>query len=179
MKALLWTVFALVLAGGCIYAVGTLLPVRHTARETLTLRSSPLEVWQVISDFAGYASWRTGVVGVERKPDLNGHPVWHEVEKGGGGLQFETLAVEEGVRLVRRIAGEGLPFGGTWTFSLAPHEGNGTELTITEDGEIYNPVFRFVARYVMGYQRSMKTYMSDLTGRLGLSAICTTKIGTT
>ena len=36
---------------------------------------------------------------------------------------------------------------------------------ITEDGEIYNPIFRFVSRFVMGYETTMKQYLSSIGRR--------------
>ena len=54
-----------------------------------------------------------------------------------------------------------MPFGGTWTYRLEP-TASGTRLTITEDGEIYNPTFRFVARFVLGYEGTMTRYLDAL-----------------
>lgn len=172
MKVLLAAVTIVVVAlVAAVLGMGYSLPVKHVASLQMKCRLAPQQVWEVIVDFPSYASWRKGVVGVQRLADVNGHPVWHEVEKDGGGLQYETVSLEPGRRLVRRIAGEGLPFGGTWTFILEPHDG-GTRLTITEDGEIYNPIYRFVSRFILGYQNSMQMYLSDLAGRLGTNDIC-------
>jgi hypothetical protein len=41
-----------------------------------------------------------------------------------------------------------------------------TRVTITEDGKIYNPFFRFLSRYVFGYAQSMQTYLTDLATEL-------------
>jgi hypothetical protein len=35
-------------------------------------------------------------------------------------------------------------------------------LTITERGEVYNPFFRFVSRYVMGHTQSIDEFMAAL-----------------
>jgi hypothetical protein len=35
-------------------------------------------------------------------------------------------------------------------------------LRITEQGEVYNPVFRFVSRFVIGQNRTIETYLRDL-----------------
>ena len=64
-----------------------------------------------------------------------------------------------------RIADPDLPFGGTWTYEITP-DGGGSRLTITEDGEIYNPLFRFMARFVFGYEGTIASYMSSLEKRL-------------
>ena len=67
-------------------------------------------------------------------------------------------------RLVTRIADTGLPFGGQWTYELVP-DGEGTRLTITEDGEVYNPLFRFVSRFVMGHTATIERYLDDVEKR--------------
>jgi hypothetical protein len=60
---------------------------------------------------------------------------------------------------VSRIADPNLPFGGTWTFEITPAPG-GARLRITEDGEIYNPLFRFMARFIFGYEGTINGYLS-------------------
>jgi hypothetical protein len=40
-------------------------------------------------------------------------------------------------------------------------------VTITEDGQIYNPVFRFVSRFVLGYESTMRGVLRDLGNHLG------------
>jgi hypothetical protein len=40
--------------------------------------------------------------------------------------------------------------------------GGGSELRISENGEIYNVIFRFVSRFVLGYTSTMDTYLRDL-----------------
>jgi hypothetical protein len=69
-------------------------------------------------------------------------------------------------RLVTRIADKSLPFGGKWTYTLA-QTGNSTVLRITEDGEVYNPVFRFISRFVLGHATTIDRYLRDVAARLG------------
>jgi hypothetical protein len=40
-------------------------------------------------------------------------------------------------------------------------------VTITERGVVYNPIFRFVSRFLMGYTATMKTYLNALARRFG------------
>jgi hypothetical protein len=39
---------------------------------------------------------------------------------------------------------------------------SGTELTITENGEVYNPLFRFVSRFIMGHAATIEKYQRDV-----------------
>jgi hypothetical protein len=64
-------------------------------------------------------------------------------------------------RIVTRIADPSQPFGGTWTFEIA-RVPSGSTLTITERGEVYNPIFRFMARFVFGHSRTIDRYLADL-----------------
>ncbi len=59
-----------------------------------------------------------------------------------------------------------MPFGGTWTFDIEP-AGTGTQLTITEDGIVRNPIFRFVSRFVFGHYKTQETYLRDLAKKFG------------
>jgi hypothetical protein len=67
---------------------------------------------------------------------------------------------------VTRVADPDQPFGGTWTFDIGPDSG-GARLTITERGEVYNPVFRFIARFVFGYTATIEGYLRSLREKLG------------
>jgi len=62
--------------------------------------------------------------------------------------------------LVTRVV-EGQPFGGTWTYRIAPAPG-GSDLTITEDGEVYNVLFRFLSRFVFGHFATIDAYLKNL-----------------
>jgi len=148
--------------------VGWALPVAHAASRQATFSAPPETVWKMITDVDGFPAWRNDIKKVERLPDRNGRPVW--VEDGSSGRM--TLAVEKSEAprlLVLRIADPGLPFGGTWTYEIAPAVG-GSTLTITENGEIYNPIFRVMARFVFGYEGTIKTYLESLSKRLASHA---------
>jgi hypothetical protein len=67
---------------------------------------------------------------------------------------------------VRTIADPSLPFGGKWVYDVAP-DGSGSTLTITEDGKVYNPIFRFVSRYFMNQAGTIETVMRDLAKHFG------------
>ena len=40
--------------------------------------------------------------------------------------------------------------------------GDSTTLRITENGEVYNPVFRFVSRFVFGHSATIEKYLADV-----------------
>lgn len=49
-----------------------------------------------------------------------------------------------------------------------------TPLAITEDGEVYNPLFRFVSRFLMGYDSTIDTFLRDIAKRVGQSDVVIT-----
>ncbi len=146
-------------------AVAFLLPVEHSATVSRVVTGTPEEVWAVITDIESFSTWRTDIDRAERLEPRAGWPAWRE-EGPSGALTFEMGAVEPPKRLVTSIVDEGLPFGGTWTYVLDATDA-GTLVTITEDGRIYSPVYRFVARFFLGYEVTMLTYLDGLEARMG------------
>ena len=43
----------------------------------------------------------------------------------------------------------------------------GSRLTITERGEIYNPIFRTLARFVFGYSSTLESCLKAVEKKLG------------
>ena len=164
MKWLLIIVVVLIGIVALAALVGSRLPRGHSASRQQTFPVAPEAVWSAITDVDAYPSWRSDVKKVQRLPDRDGKPAW--IEEGGNGKM--TLAVErmEPPRvLVARIADPDLPFGGTWTYEIEPAAG-GSRVTITENGEIYNPLFRVMARFVFGYEGTIASYMTALDKKL-------------
>jgi uncharacterized protein YndB with AHSA1/START domain len=163
------------LGGGAVVAlialvaiVGALLPETHQARRTAVLAAPPDSVWAVVRDFGSYAAWWPDVRQMTRLPDRDGHEVWRQTLLAGA-APIEIVEVAPPRRLVARIADEDLPFGGTWTYELEPAS-SGTRLTVTEDGVVYNPMFRFVARFITGYAGTIESYERALARRVGGAA---------
>jgi hypothetical protein len=71
---------------------------------------------------------------------------------------------------VARIADDKLPYGGTWTWEIEETP-EGSAVRITENGEIYNPLFRFAARYVFGYSSTMEAYLRALGKKFGEESV--------
>jgi hypothetical protein len=147
-----------------VWLIGSQLPVEHHASMSAEYEHPPEVVWAVISDFTASPTWRSAVDTVNRLPDRNGRPSWRET----GSYGSMALELEEHLpplRMVTRITDPDLPFGGRWTYELEPLA-RGSRLTITENGEIYNPAFRFLSRFVFGYTETMDRYLEDLATRL-------------
>lgn len=144
-----------------VLTIGALQPVKHVATRTVELDASTERVWALITDYANMPKWRKELLKVEMKLDANGQQVWQEFENEKESLDFETIEQIELKKLVRKIVGEKLAFGGTWTLELSA-DGDKTNLTITENGEVYNVLFRFVSKFIMGHYASMDKYIMQL-----------------
>lgn len=149
-----------------VLATGFFLPEGHVATSRADYDAHPDVVWAAISDLAGSVSWRGWVESVERvKAENAASPeTWHE-HADYGELTYEVERYPEERRLVARIVGNP-DFGGTWTYQV-DSTAAGSSLTITEDGAIYNPMFRVVSRFLLGYHRTMDQYLEALGLHLG------------
>ncbi len=152
---------------GLVILIGSFLPEEHVASRTLALPQSPQIVWGVISDFPGTPKWHAEVKSVERLPDLNGHEVWQEEYQRNMKIPLETIQSAAPGKLVRRIADDNLPFGGTWEYIIIPTTEGGSQLTITERGKVKNPFFRFMSRYVFGQATTIENYLKALAAKFG------------
>ncbi|MDB4915904.1 MAG: hypothetical protein JWM95_3548, partial [Gemmatimonadetes bacterium] len=122
-------------------------------------------VYASIASPRDFPSWRSKVTSVEMLPPERGLASYRE-HGGDGSIAYVIDEAVPGHRLVTRIADRSLPFGGTWTYELTP-SANGTTLRITENGEVYNVIFRVMSRYVFGHEASIDTYLRDLGRHLG------------
>jgi uncharacterized protein YndB with AHSA1/START domain len=147
-----------------VVLIGWSLPVKHHVTREATVPVQAGAVFATITDVDKCPEWRKSVKSVEHVADSAGRKRFREIG-GDGSILFEIEAETPGEQLVTRIADPSLPFGGTWTYDLIPRGGT-TTVRITEDGEVYNPVFRFVSRFVMGHTATIDRYLADLTARV-------------
>jgi hypothetical protein len=133
MRWISYLVAAVVLIGVIATIVGAMLPQAHTVSRTARIGMPPGALHTLI---------------LEQVTEPQKYPV--RIERN-----------EPPSLIVTRIVGEKLPFGGTWTYRIAPAPG-GSELTIMEDGEVYNPLFRFMSRFVFGHYATMDAFLKNL-----------------
>ena len=126
MRLILIIVGGLVVLIAIVAAIGAALPRNHTASRTLRLRRTPQEVWPAITQVMSASDVPVDIV--ESQPPH---------------------------RLVSRVKETEKMFGGTWTVVVTPAAPDGSTLTITEEGWVGNPIFRFVSRFVMGHHATM------------------------
>jgi len=165
MTWLVRIVVTLIVIGIVVFIVGSLLPQNHTASRTANFSQPPETVWAAMTDVAAFPSWRSDVATVVQLAPQNDKPVWRETSHRGEHITYAAETWEPPRHLVTRITDKNLPFGGSWDYALSPN-GTGSTLTITEHGEIYNPVFKVVSRF-MSKTATMDAYLAALKARLG------------
>jgi uncharacterized protein YndB with AHSA1/START domain len=131
--------------------------------------AKPEQVWGALTDVAAYPRWRGDVTSVEMLPADSGHVTWREQGKNGA-IAYVIEQAEPPMRLVTRITDKSLPFGGAWEYVVTA-EGSGSRVRITEHGEVYNPVFRFVSRFLMGHTATASAYLKSLGARFGAAVV--------
>lgn len=158
-----WIIRVLVILGLLILAMvitGSILPEKHVASVSREFQSSREEVWTVLTDFGKWPEWRTDL-----KEIKVGNKTFTEISTDGETIDFLIEDFQTPERMVTRITTPELPFGGSWTYELTPY-GTGCRLTITENGEVYNALFRFMSKYMFGHTATMEKYLDDLNKKV-------------
>ncbi len=165
--AVVWLVAGVVMVlVGAVILIGSRVPRDHVATGSVVVAGSPERVWTMIRAVSEVPRWRPSVSAVENiEGPANAPTAWTE-RSGRDSLRFEAGACAEGRSIETRIVDTGLPFGGAWTIEVAP-EGAGTRVTVTERGFVKPPPFRFVAKYIMGHDATLRKYLRDLENAFG------------
>jgi hypothetical protein len=140
--------------------IGRSLPEKHTATQTRSFNSSPEEVWRVVTNIGEWKSWRKGV----KEVTMTGADTFLE-KSSNDDVEYRISNSVPGVSHTTTIITKDLPYGGSWNY-VFEKEGSGCKLTITENGEVYNPFFRFMSKYIFGHDGTLKSYMNDLQARI-------------
>ena len=166
MKWALIAIGVVVAAVVLVIVVGALLPRDHVATLSARIAAPPAAVWATITDPADFTTWRPDVTRIELIGSTPNGPSWREYSRHGAITMVIDVA-ESPRRLVTRIADENLPYGGRWEYEIEPDGPSASRVTITERGSVYNPLFRFVSRFVMGHTQSIDAYLRALGKHFG------------
>ena len=163
-----WVLIAVAVIAGLtlvVFVIGALLPVAHVATVEVVYGAPAERVFATIAGVQGGIGWRTGLEQVEVLSEP-GEPLRWREKTSFGTLTFQREEYTPPARLIARIDDVSQGFGGRWIYELVPR-GDRTVLRITEEGEVYNPMFRFMSRYVFGHYRTLEQYARDLGRHLG------------
>lgn len=149
-----------------VIIVGAMLPRDHVAAMTARVEATPDSVWSVLAEPWAFPTWRADVKTVDILASTPIGPSWRE-HSSRGAMTFVVDAAEPPRRLVTRIADKNLPFGGSWEYVVEPDGPSASRVTIVERGAVYNPVFRFVSRFIMGHTATIDRYLRALGKHFG------------
>jgi hypothetical protein len=136
MNVIAYVFAGLIGLGLGLFGYGKTLPEAHVATRSKRIPGRPEIVWGLINDPVATKGW-------------------------AGDPKTEVVEQDEPRLLVTKIVGE-KAYGGTWTFEIAPDGHDASTVTITERGEVYNPLFRVLSRYVFGQTRTIESYLAKL-----------------
>jgi hypothetical protein len=157
MKIALVVLGAIVLLVVVVVAIGAMLPKGHVATRSARYSASADRLFGLI---AGPQDWRPDMLLSDEFAE-GGRTFVRETMRDKETITYELLNRDKPRSVERRIATENLPYSGTWTIVLEPSD-SGTVVRITERGEVSNPVFRFVSRFILGHTQTMDAYLRAL-----------------
>lgn len=162
MKIIIIILTIVALLAITVFIIGYLLPVKHTVTVSADFIASKKKVWNVVFDVSKYPKWRSDVKKVDVNSTGRG---WVEYGNDNESLTYEIVEAQEEKLLATQIQDKDKPFGGGWVITMQD-SGNRTRVTITENGEVYNPIFRFVSKFIFGHTATANRYLADLENEL-------------
>jgi hypothetical protein len=153
-----------------VVLIGAMLPKSHVAVRSARFHRPAADLFRTVTEVATAAGWRKDIQRIEMLPPKDGRIVWREVSKNGT-VSYEGEVVRAPMptvpgRFISRITDKDLPYGGEWIIDVA-NSGDGSLVTVTENGEVYNPIFRFVSKFIMGQTASIDGYLRALGRHVG------------
>jgi hypothetical protein len=162
MKWIFISLGILIVLIAIVYLIGLLMNVKHEATIQREFKKIGMdEILSVIKDYKGYANWWSGIK--ELTIDSVNH--WTEKNSHGDKVSYRLEMGDEKGKLITRILNKDLAYGGFWEFTFTSID-DGCSIKIVENGEVYNPLFRFMAKYIFGHETTLKNYMNDLEIKL-------------
>jgi hypothetical protein len=140
-----------------VIVIGAMLPRQHSATRSAFIKASPEKVFELIS---GPQDWRADLKNCA-VVDQDGKHLVRETDKHGQTITYERVQFDPPTLLQNVIADKKSSLWRRVDLESAGAEGR-LPVTITEDGEVYNPLFRFVSRFVIGHTRTLDNYLTQL-----------------
>lgn len=149
--------------------IGLFLRPDHVSARSAVIAAPPETVWATLLDVEGQPRWREDLKKVEVLPPDGGKRQFRE-HGGQGTIRYivdeeRAPTTAEPGTLVTRIADEDLPFGGKWIITVERDAG-GSKVTVTEDGFVKNPVFRFLSKTVFSLSATQERWLAGLGAHL-------------
>lgn len=144
--------------------IGLLLPNERTFFKTAEFKSSPQEVWDVITDIKGQESWRNDVKSIQMISSEKGAEKWTEIPKKGQAITFQVKTYEPPNRFDIEIVES--PFSGYWEGKIKAKNGI-TTVEFKEVVVVKNPFFKIISYLFVDLNKTMELYLENLKKKLG------------
>jgi len=151
----------LMIAVAIAILLGYLTSADHTCRAEASINQPPEDVFDLLRAIERQAEWRKLVASVNvETPDK---AVRLSFKANPMDARISVPEAHRPDRLV--LAGEevGGATSWTWTIEIAPEGERGSRVAIEETGQNRHPWYRFVARYVTGYDKQIRDLLRDLS----------------
>lgn len=146
---------------GILAVLGSQIDPDHHVVVVKELNASQEKVWNIISDVSLIPKWNEAVQSVHvkgEKPLIS----WQEEYKTGHKMNYRFTQVSPPHKLIREVADADAPFSGEWIIEIQETD-NGSEVKITENGHIENPLIRFIAHKFMGIDSFISQYIDAVS----------------
>jgi hypothetical protein len=150
-----------------VYAWGMSVPEHYAATVVAQVPGDPVTVFAALSDPERRPQWAPGVARIGQvSDDLLGRPVWRELDPTNDRFEFSVVSAEFPVWCTTTTKPEEIGVAATWTWTVAP-AGTGTAVTLSEEGEISNPLFRGIWALRYGAYQQVEQDLAALSRHLG------------
>jgi Polyketide cyclase / dehydrase and lipid transport len=147
MKILFWIAFSLFALILIMALVGMMLPKAHSVTRMARFKQPPEALFASIPEIT---LWQP-------LPPDGGPRKWAQ-QIHGRTVTFEEVASDPPRLFHVKIADKNLPYAGEWIWQITPTP-DGCTCRIIENGEVYNPIFRFLGQLVFGYTKTIDAYL--------------------
>ncbi len=140
--------------------LGTQIDPNHQIVVVKTIPVPQQKVWELVSNVKLIPQWNQTVKTVQIT-ESNPLPQWEEEYQTGQKMSYRFTLLEPPTKLIREVVGKDAPFAGEWIIELREMP-DGTEVKITENGRIGNPLIRFIAHRIMGLNSFISQYIDAI-----------------
>ena len=148
------------------FVAGMFIPSRHVASSRITISQPADSVWAVLRDLGGYPNWWSDIKSSVPDEESGEAEVWIQKDAQGHALPLRVVKDSSPSLLVTEIDAQQLPYSGTWKYEIVSVS-DGSSVTITEDGEVFNPIYRIVSKLFLGHHTTVDRCLVALGRRFG------------
>ncbi len=157
-----WAIIAVGLIIGMVavvWIIGATLPRKHTVSVSKRFETPAETLFKAAIDIDGWPKWRSGV---DEVIHLDGPGFRAETISGDDRLAFDFDVDFKQLRMTSNIITEDIPFGGEWIIQVEAIAPKQSRITITENGFVDPPIWRFFSKFLIGHKRTAQQFLDDL-----------------